>query len=173
MNDNKKLAALLEPLQTAIELERQGMKFFRQAAASTKGEVARRTFHFLAAEEEKHVERIKQFYQTLAENGLESLPKEFPGNADARMEEFKKSLAELSRTITASTTDAEAYETALAFENGAEKFYTEELEKADNTRVKNFYQWLIGEEEMHSRLLNSCLEFVNDPEQWFKQGPKE
>lgn len=148
------------------------MMFFRQAAASTKGPVAQRTFNFLAAEEEKHVERIKQFYQTLAEEGLESLPSEFPSNAEDRMEEFNKSLIELSQTITTSMTDAEAYQAALAFENGAEEFYAEELGKADNPSVKSFYQWLINEEEMHSRLLKSCLEFVHDPEQWFKRGKK-
>lgn len=173
MDEDKKIADLLRPLQTALELERQGMMFFRQAAASTKGLVARRTFDFLASEEEKHVERIKQFYQTLAEDGLGSLPTEFPSTAENRIGEFTRSLIELSQAITSSMTDAEAYEAALAFENGAEEFYAKELEKTDNPSVKSFYQWLIKEEEMHSQLLESCLEFVHDPEQWFKRGKQD
>ena len=161
MTDNKKLDSLLEPLQTALALERKGMQFFRQAAASTKGAVAQRTFHFLAGEEEKHIERIKQFYASLVED------------AQSRLDEFNRVLLDLSKTISAGTSDVEAYETALAFENGAEDFYEVQMKTAEDPSVRNFYQWLINEEEMHARLIQSCLDFVNDPEQWFKRGEKE
>jgi rubrerythrin len=173
MTDNKKLDSLLEPLQTALALERKGMQFFRQAAASTKGAVAQRTFHFLAGEEEKHIERIKQFYASLVEDGLPRVTTEFPSDAQSRLDEFNRVLVDLSKTISAGTSDVEAYETALAFENGAEDFYEVQMKTAEDPSVRNFYQWLINEEEMHARLIQSCLDFVNDPEQWFKRGEKE
>lgn len=173
MSDKQKLEKLLEPLQTALELERKGMQFFRRAAASTKGAVAQKTFEFLAGEEEKHIERIKQFYASLAEDGLPQKATQFPSDAQSRLKEFNRVLADLSKTITAGTSDVEAYETALAFENGAEDFYEEQMNLATDPSVKNFYQWLIHEEGMHGELIKSCLDFVNDPEDWFKRGEKE
>jgi len=42
------------------------------------------------------------------------------------------------------------------------------LNESDNPKVKKFYKWLIEEEEMHSRLLKSCIKFIDNPADWFK-----
>jgi len=171
MTHDSKLAELLEPLQTALELEKQGKEFFQEAAATTTSKLARQTFEFLAAEEDKHIERIEQFYRSLEETGEDGLPDTEPSDADARLKTFNDTLAVLKDHIKPSTTDVEAYRTAIAFENGAEEFYAKKVAESTNPKVQRFYQWLIDEEEMHSRLLNSCLEFVEDPAEWFRKRP--
>lgn len=172
MPDKKNIAELLEPLRTALELERQGKEFFQEAAATTTSKLARQTFEFLAAEEDRHIERIEQFYRSLEETGETDLPDTEPSDAEARLKTFNDTLAVLKDHITPSTTDVEAYRTAIAFENGAEEFYAEKVAESLNPKVKKFYQWLIDEEEMHSRLLSSCLEFVEDPAEWFRKRPE-
>jgi rubrerythrin len=68
--------------------------------------------------------------------------------------------------------DIEAYQFALKFENGAEDYYRQKIAETENANVQRFYRWLIGEEEMHSRLLASCLEFAEDPAAWFQRRSK-
>ncbi len=172
MNDDKKISELAEPLLTALELERKGMAFFRKAAAKTSGELARKTFEFLADEEAKHIERITSFYKTLTDEGLKNLPETFPSDTDKRLSEFNQKLAELGKSISATTSDVEAYRTALAFEDGAEEFYTEQAGKAEAAQVQAFYRWLVEEEKMHGLVIKSCIEFASDPEAWFKKENK-
>lgn len=160
---------LLEPLKTALKLEIEGRGFFVEAARKVTGQQARKTFEFLAAEEDKHIEHIRRFYESI-EKGEVS----FPGgldetDAERNMAEFNKRLAELKEELEPTATDIEAYEYALRFENGAEDFYREKMEESEIPEVRQFYRWLVGEEELHSRVLQSCLQFARDPAAWFKE----
>ncbi|HOZ07827.1 MAG TPA: ferritin family protein [candidate division Zixibacteria bacterium] len=74
-----------------------------------------------------------------------------------------------SGTPSPSASDVEAYRFAIKFENGAEEFYLEKMNEAEDPRIKRFYKWLIDEETMHARLLRSCLNFACDPAEWFRR----
>jgi rubrerythrin len=153
----------------AIKLEEEGRQFFLKAARSVTSKFARQTFEFLAAEEDKHIERIQEFYRTI-DNPEINTPLEFDEeDADRRFEAFNDKLAKLSQEIQATESDIEAYNVALKFENGAEELYARQLKESSDPNVKKFYRWLIREEEMHSRLLKSCLEFADDPAGWFQK----
>ena len=152
-----------------MELERRGRAFFLEAARKTESVLARQTFEFLAAEEDRHIERIEEFYRSLEETGEENLPDTEPSTASDRLASFNETLARLKDRVSPSITDREAYQTALAFENGAEDLYMTKAREATNPKVRKFYEWLIEEESMHSRLLDSCLEFVDDPVTWFNK----
>jgi len=88
--------------------------------------------------------------------------------AERHLEAFDKKLAELKDELQPTVTDIEAYEYALKFENGAEEFYRQKMNESDIPEVQEFYRWLVGEEELHSRVLESCLMFARDPAAWFK-----
>src|SRR5512139_1501078 len=51
-----------EALTAAIELEEKGIKFFRESAQKSRDKMAKEVFDFLAGEEIKHIEAIKEFY---------------------------------------------------------------------------------------------------------------
>ncbi len=159
----------LDALKVALELEREGKQFFEETARRFESPLARRTFEFLAAEEERHIERIQEFYQIIADTGSTETAVIEESRALDRLTEFQSRLSDLKGQISPSATDIEAYEYALRFENGAEEFYEQSLLEATDANVRRFYQWLIKEEEMHSRLLESCLAFARDPAQWFKE----
>ena len=169
MTDKTHLLQLLEPLQTALNLELEGRAFFAEAAATTHSRVARETFEFLAAEEDRHIERIREIYDSLEATGEDNLPEVQPSDASVRLTAFNDTLAKLRDRITSSTTDVEAYRAALAFENGAEDLYHQKAAESTNPTIRKFYEWLIEEEEMHARLLQSCLDFVEDPVAWFQR----
>ena len=157
----------LEPYRIALEMEKEGKELFLEAARTTKSNLARQTFEFLAREEDKHLEQIEKFYRAMEESDGQDPPHVEDSRANERLEEFNKHLETVRDDFVATESDIEAYQVALRFENGAEDFYQEMLDRSDDPRVKRFYRWLIDEESMHSRLINSCLKFVEDPAAWF------
>ncbi len=162
----------LEPLEIALKLEREGKKLFRQAASDTKSKIARQTFEFLENEEDKHIQNIERFYNTLKDSKGENIPDIEDSTAVERMEDFNLKLEKIKDEFQGSSTDLEAYRMALKFENGAEEFYQKKYSEATDPGIKKFYFWLIQEEAMHTRLINSCLKFVTDPTEWFKRRKK-
>jgi rubrerythrin len=163
---------ILEPFRIALTLEREGKELFLKAAGTTKSKLARQTFEFLAKEEDKHIEKIEKFYRSLEQSGGRDIPEIEDSRADEKLESFNSTLEAMKDEFTATSSDIEAYQMALQFENGTEGFYEEKLTESDNPRIQRFYRWLIEEETMHSRLLRSCLMFVEDPTAWFKKRKK-
>ena len=170
MKDEQK--QLLETLHIALKLEEEGRTLFLQAASDTKSKLAKQTFEFLAKEEDKHIENIKLFYDTLVDSDLSQLPDIEDSNADEKLEAFNLKLESLREDFKPTFTDIEAYKLALKFENGAEEFYKEQLDNAVDPKIIKFYKWLEIEETMHSRLINSCLKFVENPTEWFQKRKK-
>lgn len=169
MNSQNSLDSLLEPFQIALTLEREGKRLFDQAAETTTSKLARQTFEFLAREEDKHIERIEKFYAGLKSSEGKTVPVTEDSDADEKLESFNRMLECLKDEYQSTASDIEAYKMALEFETGAEEFYAGKLEESTDPRIKKFYRWLIDEETMHSRLLKSCLRFVEDPADWFRR----
>jgi rubrerythrin len=164
---------ILEPLQIALKLEREGKQFFAEAAQRCEGELPRQTFRFLAEEEERHIEHIERFYNSLVDSPDAGLPDLDEGATKERFQSLRSRLSELQDSLAPSISDKDAYKTAIRFENGAEDLYREQIEKSDNPAVRAFYEWLIREEERHARFLRDCLRFAEDPSGWFKENSSD
>jgi len=160
---------ILEPFRIARRLETEGRAFFEEAARKAESDLVRQTFQFLAAEEIHHIEKIDKFVRSLEISEGREVPEIEDSNAEAKLAEFNNRLAALRDTISPSASDVEAYRFAIKFENGAEEFYLEKMNEAEDPRIKRFYKWLIDEETMHARLLRSCLNFACDPAEWFRR----
>lgn len=172
MVNNHDIDSLLEPFRIALALEKEGKKLFTEAAGRTTSKLARETFDYLAKEEDKHIERIEKFYEALRRSGGKELLDTEDSRADEKLEAFNLMLEGLKDAYESTSSDIEAYRMALEFEGGAEDFYEQKLQESDNPKVRRFYKWLIEEETMHSRLLKSCLRFVEDPAEWFRWRKK-
>ena len=159
---------ILEPLKVALRLEEEGRKFFAESAASVVNLHARQTLEFLAAEEGKHIERIREFYRTV-ESGLKSPAIPDQESVEVRIKAFDAKLASLRNQLKPSASDVEAYTLAMRFENGAAEFYQQQADSCSVPEIKAFYQWLVEEESLHSEVLNSCLLFIDDPARWFRE----
>jgi len=172
MNDKEKQEQYWESFQIALKLEEEGKELFTKAALSTKSKLARQTFEFLAKEEDKHIAQIKNFYKTLEISDGEDFPDIEPSTAEEKLESFNKKLETIKDEYQITGTDIEAYQMALKVENGSEEYYQERLKSTQNPKLQKFYKWLIEEEKMHSRLIKSCLKFVEDPAEWFRRRKK-
>jgi rubrerythrin len=161
-------ANILEPLKLALRLEEEGRQFFLDAAAQVTNLHARQTLEFLAGEEAKHIERIREFYRTV-ESGLEVPRIVAPESVEKRIQAFNQQLASLRDEIKASASDIEAYTLAVKFENGAADFYQQQANSSSDPNARAFYEWLVKEESLHSEVLSSCLRFIDDPARWFRE----
>jgi rubrerythrin len=168
MNSPDKYSGL-QPYRIALDMEKEGKQLFLEAARTTKSNLARQTFEFLAKEEDRHLEQIEKFYRAMEESDGKDVPHVDDSDADAKLEGFNQRLESMREDFVSTASDIKAYQVALRFENGAEEFYQEMLDRSEDPRVKRFYRWLIDEENMHSRLINSCLKFVEDPTEWFRK----
>ena len=158
----------LEPLAVALKLEQEGRKFFVDCAENFESKLAKQTFKFLASEEDKHIARIEEFYKNIEETGETGLPDLGGTKTDDRFAAFDARLSRLRDEVKSTATDVEAYRYALKFENGAELFYDKCMKESNDENIKSFYKWLIEEEAMHSKVLEACLKFAEDPEAFFK-----
>lgn len=168
MNNRENQNNLIEPLKIALNLEHEGKQMFIRAAEETQSKLAKQTFEFLAAEEDRHIANIERFYRSIEGSVGENIPEIEDSDANEKLESFNLKLESIKDDFKTTSSDIEAYQLALKFENGAEEFYQEKFEEATDPKIKKFYKWLIDEESMHSRLLNSCLKFVEDPTEWFR-----
>ena len=162
------LEGLLSPLRVAIRLETEGKRFFSELGARVTGKSAKQTFEFLAGEEDKHIRRIGEFYHALEQSAGARIPEIAESDIHERLARFNDALASLKDEVGSSLSDVEAYRTALKFENGAEEFYLKQIAENDDPHLCQFYSWLVGEEAMHARVLNSCIQFAENPTAWFK-----
>jgi Mn-containing catalase len=159
---------ILEPFRIALKIEREGKKFLLEAAESSEHPAAKRTFEYLASQEDNHAEKIQKMYQAISDTG-ESIPMEEDDETpEEKLVGFNRRLAELKGEMRASAGDIEAYKTALEMEQDTEEFYRQKIKDTDDPNIKQIYEYFINEESAHSVMLRSCLEFMEDPASWFK-----
>ena len=58
----------LEVIREAMELEKEGVKFYRKAAKCAKSKGTEKVFNQLSDDEFKHLEKLELVYDNLAEN---------------------------------------------------------------------------------------------------------
>lgn len=167
MDTNSPIDEILEPLKIALRLEHEGKKFFQDAADRCQGQLPRQTFQFLADEEDKHIEHIENFYRSLVHSADAAPPPVDDVATNERFVSMVRRMEQLRDAIKPTASDVEAYEYAIKFENGAEEFYAEQAAKSDKPHIREFYEWLIREEERHAVFLKDCVRFAQDPAAWF------
>jgi len=160
---------ILEPFRIALKIEREGKKFLLEAAEKSEHPAAKRTFEYLASQEDNHAEKIQKMYQAISDTG-ESIPMEEDSESpEEKIAGFNRRLAELKDEVRATAGDIEAYKTALEMEEDTEEFYREKIKETDDPNIKRIYEYFISEESAHSVMLRSCLDFMEDPASWFKK----
>lgn len=160
---------ILEPFRIALNIEREGKKFLLAAAAKTVHPVAKRTFEYLASEEDIHAAKIQRMYQAIADTGESIDPDADEGEAREKIKQFNQRLAKLKDSVKATDKDIEAYRTALEMEQDTEEFYIKKMSETDDENIKRIYRYLVSEEAAHTTMLRSCLSFLENPGAWFSE----
>ena len=176
------MAQVLEVLQEALEIEREGEKFYRQGAAGCEEEVTRLTFLSLAEQERLHAAYFQAFYDVMIAE------KQWPAAGTVKLESL--AAPEIARQIFAGALPDlavegpkmcalmhELYEGAMEKERASIALYEGQAGVAENDDEKAFFEFLVEQEKGHLTLLDNTQKYLDDPihfffdeEQWFVEG---
>jgi rubrerythrin len=162
-----------EILQTAIQMEEKGYKYYSESSKRITNSVGKRMLERLASDEQNHIRRFTDMYNALTDNNIQSvtLEKVEPTTFDEVFNRLKEQLDgavdELKET---GVDDVEILEMALDLESHAKFFYGEASKKTDDPKLKEFLDLLAKEEQAHYDVLRKSQEFLEDPSLFFGMG---
>jgi rubrerythrin len=163
-------------LRRAMQIERDGYKFYNEAADRAVGERGRNMFRGLAADEEKHLRILWVEYRAL-ESGqgwidpAQALEEEFeldPANPDLPGEEYPEPFPIFTPAREPSLEgDVAALEFGMETERLSYDLYKKSAEEQTDPSAKKAYQLLAEEENRHYEILQSSRDYLVDNETWW------
>ena len=158
----------LQAIDTAIQIERDGLAFYTEAARQIVEPKGRRMFQTLAQDEAAHLRLFEETRKSLLEGNDWLSPGRvatisprkpirqpvFPTGDEAKKAGApERQLAALRRGIQA--------------EEDSIEFYSEQMDKADDADGKAMYAYLIGQEEGHRTILQGEYDYLTNTGFWF------
>jgi rubrerythrin len=153
--------ALNKAVETAIRMETDAMKFYREAVSKTSHPFGKRLFQGFVSDEMRHLKALQDIMNDLDIELKEVPPRE---NIKTIFSELKDQMMERVR---ATTDEMEAVKIALDFEKEGYEFYVKAAESAYDEKEKKLFERLSGEEKRHYRLLENTHRFLQDTGDWF------
>ncbi|MBN1354436.1 MAG: ferritin family protein [Candidatus Omnitrophica bacterium] len=161
--------ALLGLLKEAIDMEKRGQKFYSDMSRKCTNEITGKTFAFLAENEAKHIESIKNFYETMRKEG------KFPsfnlesdrGERKEALRIFSKNIKNLAEKIKPDENDLEACQFAMDFENNGYRYYKDMLGKTKDGNLVELLKFLLDEESAHYEGIKDLHTYLADSKNWY------
>ena len=158
---------LLEAIDTAIQIEKDGLEFYTKAAKQTDDPKGKRMFQTLAQDEAAHLALFEKTRRTLIEKGDWPAPEQvaaispgklirqpiFPTGDEVETKIPERQLAVLRQGI-------QAEEDSIAF-------YSEQKIKIDDPDATAMYAYLIEQEEGHRTILQGEYDYLTNTGFWF------
>jgi rubrerythrin len=165
---------LIADTKLAIELEKKGYDFYSQTAAQTANPLAASTLSGLAERELEHIDKIKEFYESLtSEHKLRSdwlKSVDVPPTKEELLRPILLKLKEsLGRKFESDSDVNEAYKIAEGLERDTYNLYDKISKETTDETAKKFYAALAFEEREHYAILEETLSYLNNPGDWFKK----
>jgi len=152
-------------IKMAIQLEKDGMKFFTEAAKKTSSESGKRIFRQLAKEEATHLETFQKMFDTLETiQDWKELIKTMPLKRKAPVFEERESV---DKAVKPEAGELEALRTAMDHERTAIDFFETEAAKSNDPTVKQVFDFVRGQEVFHYDLLQAEYDSVAGTGFWF------
>ena len=164
VNEQDKTTAVL---QTAIQMETDGKKFYLKASHGSSNELGKALLKSLADEEDVHRQKFEEIYEAI--RSQKSWPKtDFQPDGGRKLRTiFMQTGERLGSTIKAPATELDAVQTAMDLENKTYDFYKTQGEKATYGTEREFYEALAMQEKEHHLILLDYYEYLKDPAAWF------
>jgi len=158
----------LAAYKSAIQLEKEGQRFFSDSAKKSQDKLGREVFEFLAKEELKHIESIEGFRKSRREGrsfAMEAVISK--SGAETLHSGIEKIFKELQKEAKPTAADLEVYQLGMNFEARGVSFYKKVKEQATDLRAKELFAFLVGEEQKHYKILEDCYNYMENPGEYF------
>jgi rubrerythrin len=158
-------------IQFASDFEEKGNKFYLESVDKVKNVFSKRILEFLAAEELRHLAKIKLFSQSLTGKEDFDIDKETESDLSARARKFiQEFIQDRIKQITDTLSDIDIYDFALGVEKNGYNIYKEFFEKSEDEKLKKIAEFLMNEEKIHYDLLVSSKKYLEDPSYYFEEA---
>ncbi len=157
-------------VETAIQLEKDGVKFYTDAAETDLHPLGKAMFSSFIEEEKKHIRKLEDL---LMESGSgEGAP------VQAKLEDifenvktvFRKMYKEDEVMVDVNTDDLKAIKTAIDFEKDGSNIYIEAAKATTDKLEKEIFTFLGNEEESHLQALKNMHRELEDA---YKQAARQ
>ena len=158
----------LQMLSEALELEKKGEAFYKQAVSTCQNDLGREIFRMLMKDEGLHMDRILKIYNSLkaGQTWSEDWKSITPDHKDLGVL-FREMASAHGKSITANTSDLDALNMGIDLELRSISFYKKSLTKAQDSIERDFIEQMIGEENSHHAVLSDMKLYLADPAGWF------
>ena len=158
----------LQMLSEALELEKKGEAFYKEAISTCQNDLGREIFRMLMKDEGLHMDRILKIYNSLKENQTWSEDwKSIKSDHKDLKSLFREMASAHGSKITANSSDLEALTIGIDLEWESIAFYKKNLTEAQDSIERSFIEQMIGEENSHHALLSDMKLYLSDPAGWF------
>jgi len=150
-------------LDYAIQMERDGEKYYWAQAERLQGTLLEPVFRRLAADEREHAHLLEQHGRKLAYELNESqvyneFQSVFAGHADFAAA-WKSEPGQL-----------DVYTEALRIEEDSIKLYEDMLAQAEDEAEQRLFRFLLEQERLHKRVFEDIVEHLRKAEQWVESA---
>lgn len=153
--------SLSKAVETAIKMETDAVKFYREASHKTSHVLGKRLFESFVVDELRHLKMLQDIM-----NGLDIEIKYARPKEDIKTV-FSELKAQMMQRISATTDEKEAVKVALDFEKEGYNYYKKAAIEAQDAKEKRLFEVLTVEEERHYKLLENTNRFFENTGDWF------
>lgn len=160
----------LSILAAALEKEKKGRDFYKEASDKCVNPLGKEIFRTLMVDEGAHVKRVMEIFDTISKGQKwDTNWKHYKVENKDLQKLFRKRIETIGSRVQGDNSDIEAISIGLEMEQGAIKFYEDQLSKATDPLEKEFATVMIDEERGHFGALKDLKMYLADPELWFAQ----
>ena len=157
-----------EAIKTSIDLEKNGRKFYLEAATTTKSESGKKIFQMLADEENLHLATFKKMLKSLDNlDNWQDIIKDYPQARQVPVFGVKQPAKDATKVT---TDELNALRLAMKQEKEAISFFEKSSELAENEDVKKIFSFVREQEVFHYNLLQAEYDHLNQTGFWFDKA---
>ena len=152
----------MDPLEFAMQMERDGKAFYEKAAADAPSAEIRKILLTLAEEEERHY----RIFRSLREGSTVAARNEMDKRAETVTiaRNLFQQMADKGETTLYGDDARAVWKEAQKIEQKSEAMYREEASKTADKDRKELLSRIADEEKNHIYLVDNMLSFMSDPE---------
>jgi rubrerythrin len=159
---------VLQAIETAIQIEGDGLDFYTQAAKQTDEPKGKRMFQTLANDERAHLELFENAREALLDRAEWLTPEQVETISPKTL--VRQPVFPTGEAVQAADVPARelaVLERGIQAEEDSIRFYTEQMELVDDPNARAMYAYLVEQEEGHRMILQGEYDYLAGTGFWF------
>ncbi len=155
-----------EAIKMAIQMEKDGLRYYKDAAEKTENELAKKTFLRIAQDEAVHLKTFQQMFETLSgDQEWRDLAK-----YTAKVGKVPMFEGEIEKKGNVNPSEVDALRIAIDNERKGIEHYKKAAAAASDPVAKEIFNKIQKEEEYHYDLLQAQLDYLTQSGFWLDIG---